>query len=184
VGAIVGGLRGLSEGQFGMCMLVEMRCRRRDLRTLFDGTRLNILVKRYIYDTIPITNLSYLSLSHHMPSSLSRSPCFQNFRQNPSKLHSRPLQELSYMAQSRQKAQLHRHTQSRRHQRRLWHPPLPCEDIHHAVLQVTKHIARGLYKLVSMNVSEYSCTVVISANKSRDELLWKNGFPWDREGDL
>ncbi|ENH71724.1 hypothetical protein FOC1_g10003969 [Fusarium oxysporum f. sp. cubense race 1] len=54
----------------------------------------------------------------------------------------------------------------------------------HAVLQVTKHIARGLYKLVSMNVSVYSCTFVISANKSRDELLWKNRFPWDREGGL
>lgn len=55
MGAIAGGLRGLSEGQFGMCMLVEMRCRRRDLSILFDGTRLNILVKRYIYDTVLIT---------------------------------------------------------------------------------------------------------------------------------
>ncbi|KAH7250319.1 uncharacterized protein BKA55DRAFT_738653 [Fusarium redolens] len=57
------------------------------------------------------------------------------------------------------------------------------ENIHHAVIQVTKHISRGLYKLVSMNVSEYSCTVVMSANMSRDELMWKNGFPWDREND-
>ncbi|KAI7765751.1 hypothetical protein LZL87_000864 [Fusarium oxysporum] len=46
------------------------------------------------------------------------------------------------------------------------------ENIDHAVLQVT-HIARGLY----------SCTVAIFANKLRDELLWKNRFPWDHEGD-
>lgn len=53
------------------------------------------------------------------------------------------------------------------------------KDIHYAVLQVTKHIARGLYRLVSLNASEYSCVVVMAANKSRDELMWKNGFPWD-----
>ncbi|RSL76862.1 hypothetical protein BHE90_004946 [Fusarium euwallaceae] len=40
------------------------------------------------------------------------------------------------------------------------------EHVHHAVMQVTKHIARGLYRIVSMNVSDYS-----------------NGFPWDREND-
>ncbi|KAH7177283.1 hypothetical protein DER46DRAFT_588190 [Fusarium sp. MPI-SDFR-AT-0072] len=57
------------------------------------------------------------------------------------------------------------------------------ENIGHAVLQVTKHISRGLYKLVSMNVGEYSCTIAIFANKLRDELLWKNRFPWDHEGD-
>jgi hypothetical protein len=34
-----------------------------------------------------------------------------------------------------------------------------------------------------MNVSEYSCVVVMETEKSRDELLFKNGFPWDREDD-
>ncbi|KAI8657952.1 hypothetical protein NCS57_01175300 [Fusarium keratoplasticum] len=57
------------------------------------------------------------------------------------------------------------------------------EHVHHAVMQVTKHIARGLYRIVSMNVSDYSCVVVMSTEKSRDELMWKNGFPWDREND-
>ncbi|KAF7533427.1 hypothetical protein G7054_g7094 [Neopestalotiopsis clavispora] len=58
------------------------------------------------------------------------------------------------------------------------------KDIHHAVLQVTKHISRGLYRLVSLNASAYSCVVVMEALKSRDELMWKNGFPWDREDDV
>jgi hypothetical protein len=35
---------------------------------------------------------------------------------------------------------------------------------------------------VSMNVSDYSCVVVMSTEKSRDELMFKNGFPWDRHG--
>ncbi|KAF5006178.1 hypothetical protein FDECE_7419 [Fusarium decemcellulare] len=57
------------------------------------------------------------------------------------------------------------------------------EHIHHAVTQVTKHVARGLYRIISMNVSEYSCVVVMSTEKSRDELIGKNGFPWDTERD-
>ncbi|ETS74013.1 hypothetical protein PFICI_13879 [Pestalotiopsis fici W106-1] len=58
------------------------------------------------------------------------------------------------------------------------------KDIHHAVMQVTKHISRGLYRLVSLNASTYSCVVVMQALKSRDELMWKNGFPWDRDDDV
>ncbi|KAJ6444885.1 hypothetical protein O9K51_03286 [Purpureocillium lavendulum] len=57
------------------------------------------------------------------------------------------------------------------------------EHVHHALTQVTKHIARGLYRVVSVNASEYSCVVVMSTEKPRDELMWKNGFPWDREAD-
>jgi hypothetical protein len=34
-----------------------------------------------------------------------------------------------------------------------------------------------------MNASEYSCVVVLSTEESRDELMWKNGFPWDNEDD-
>ncbi|KAF5565575.1 hypothetical protein FNAPI_1619 [Fusarium napiforme] len=57
------------------------------------------------------------------------------------------------------------------------------ESIGCAITQVTKHVARGLYQIVSMNASEYSCVVVLSTEKSRDELLGKNGFPWDNEDD-
>jgi hypothetical protein len=55
------------------------------------------------------------------------------------------------------------------------------DESHHAVTQVAKHIARGIYRLVSLNVSEYSCVVVFSTEKKRSELMWKNGFPWDIE---
>ncbi|CZR31671.1 uncharacterized protein FPRO_02142 [Fusarium proliferatum ET1] len=54
------------------------------------------------------------------------------------------------------------------------------EHIHHAVIQVTKHIARGLYRIVSMNVSEYQCIVVMETEKSTENLM-ANGFPWDRD---
>ncbi|EWG35819.1 hypothetical protein FVEG_14565 [Fusarium verticillioides 7600] len=54
------------------------------------------------------------------------------------------------------------------------------EHIHHAVIQVTKHIARGLYRIVSMSVGEYQCTVVMETERSTDDLM-ANGFPWDRE---
>ncbi|TPX16374.1 uncharacterized protein E0L32_004023 [Thyridium curvatum] len=57
------------------------------------------------------------------------------------------------------------------------------EHVHHAVLQVAKHVARGLYRIVSMNVSDFSCMVIISTGKKREELKWKHGFPWDREDD-
>ncbi|KPM43251.1 hypothetical protein AK830_g3329 [Neonectria ditissima] len=57
------------------------------------------------------------------------------------------------------------------------------EHIHHALTQVTKHVARGLYRIISLNASEYSCVVVMSTEKARDDLMWKNGFPWDTERD-
>jgi len=57
------------------------------------------------------------------------------------------------------------------------------ENVHLALTQVLKHVARGLYRIVSLNANEYSCVVVMSTEKSRDELMWKNGFPWDRVDD-
>ncbi|EXK49885.1 hypothetical protein RAB80_002118 [Fusarium oxysporum f. sp. vasinfectum] len=54
--------------------------------------------------------------------------------------------------------------------------------IHHAVIQVTKHIARGLYRILSMNVGEYQCVVVMETEKSTDDLM-SHGFPWDRDDD-
>ena len=57
------------------------------------------------------------------------------------------------------------------------------ENLQHALTQVTKHVARGLYRVVSLNASEYACHVVISTGKPREELMWKNGFPWDRVGE-
>ncbi|KAF4997863.1 hypothetical protein FGRMN_3564 [Fusarium graminum] len=57
------------------------------------------------------------------------------------------------------------------------------EHVHHAVTQVTKHIARGLYRIISMNISDYSCVVVMSTDKSKEELVCRNGFPWDRDND-
>lgn len=57
------------------------------------------------------------------------------------------------------------------------------ENFQHALTQTIKHVARGLYRIVSLSASEYSCVVVMSTEKSRDELMWKNGFPWDRDDD-
>jgi hypothetical protein len=57
------------------------------------------------------------------------------------------------------------------------------ESVQHALNQVMKHVARGLYRIISLNASEYSCIVVMSTTKSRGELMWKNGFPWDRDND-
>ena len=34
-----------------------------------------------------------------------------------------------------------------------------------------------------MNVSEYCYPVVMATDKLRDEFMWKNGFPWDRDDD-
>jgi hypothetical protein len=57
------------------------------------------------------------------------------------------------------------------------------DNIDKIILQITKHIARGLYRLVTLNASEYSCVVVMTTDKSKDELIGKNGFPWDSEND-
>ncbi|KAF3760146.1 hypothetical protein M406DRAFT_269494 [Cryphonectria parasitica EP155] len=55
------------------------------------------------------------------------------------------------------------------------------ESVHTAITQVTKHIARGFYRVVSLQASEYSCVVVVSTQKSQEDLERK-GFPWDVEG--
>lgn len=51
-------------------------------------------------------------------------------------------------------------------------------SVHEAIVQVTKHIERGLYRVISMQASEYSCVVVMSTLQTRDDLLGK-GFPFD-----
>ncbi|KAK7433835.1 hypothetical protein Landi51_13776 [Colletotrichum acutatum] len=56
------------------------------------------------------------------------------------------------------------------------------EHVHHVVTQVTKHVARGLYHLISLNATEHSCVVVISTGKKRSELSGR-GFPWDNRID-
>lgn len=51
---------------------------------------------------------------------------------------------------------------------------------HHCVLrQVTKHVARGLYRLVSLSLGPYQCVVVISTARNRADLSAHQGFPWD-----
>ncbi|KAI3556780.1 hypothetical protein CABS01_09708 [Colletotrichum abscissum] len=44
------------------------------------------------------------------------------------------------------------------------------EHVHHVVTQVTKHLVRGIYHLISLNATEHSCVVVISTRKKRSEL--------------
>jgi hypothetical protein len=53
------------------------------------------------------------------------------------------------------------------------------KTVHEAIVQVSKHIQRGLYELVSLNASKHSCVVVISTEKARSDLVFKHGFPWD-----
>lgn len=52
-------------------------------------------------------------------------------------------------------------------------------SVHTVIAQVAKHLENGLYRVVSLNASENSCVVVLSTERSREDLLWKNGFPWD-----
>lgn len=51
------------------------------------------------------------------------------------------------------------------------------ESIQEAILQVAKHISRRLYKVVSLNATEHTLAVIISTELSREELMFKNGFP-------
>ena len=52
------------------------------------------------------------------------------------------------------------------------------------LLQVAKHVARGLYNVVNMSISTYSCVVVLKTSMSQSEME-KGGFPWDpAEGEL
>ncbi|KAK2024415.1 hypothetical protein LX32DRAFT_643673 [Colletotrichum zoysiae] len=55
------------------------------------------------------------------------------------------------------------------------------EHAHHALIQVARHVARGIYRIVSLSVTEDSCMVILSTGKPRSEIMWKNGFPWDIE---
>ena len=57
------------------------------------------------------------------------------------------------------------------------------EPVAYVVTQVAKHIARGLYRIISFNATEHSCVIVISTEKPREDLMWKGGFPWDRDDD-
>ena len=53
---------------------------------------------------------------------------------------------------------------------------------HHCVLrQVTKHVARGLYRLATLSLGPYQCVVVLSTPRSRADLSAQQGFPWDLE---
>lgn len=56
------------------------------------------------------------------------------------------------------------------------------ESAHYVLNQVTKHVARGLYRIVSLQLTEHSCAVLLSTIKSYDELE-RQGFPWDRADD-
>ncbi|WDK18669.1 hypothetical protein CGRA01v4_09954 [Colletotrichum graminicola] len=51
---------------------------------------------------------------------------------------------------------------------------------HYALIQVAQHVARGLCSIVSLNITEYSCVVVMSTEKLRSDLI-KNRFPWEDE---
>ncbi|TQV90830.1 hypothetical protein V2A60_002510 [Cordyceps javanica] len=52
-----------------------------------------------------------------------------------------------------------------------------------ALLQVAKHLERGLYKIVSLNASKHAMHVIISTDKPCNELTYKQGFPWDPKDD-
>lgn len=51
-------------------------------------------------------------------------------------------------------------------------------SVHEALLAVAKHVEKGLYKFVSLQMSEYSCVMVMSTELSDAELSKeKNQFP-------
>lgn len=56
-----------------------------------------------------------------------------------------------------------------------------ASDVEDVIDQIYKHLTQGLYNLISLNVSKASCVVVFSTQRPREELLWRNGFPWDVE---
>lgn len=56
------------------------------------------------------------------------------------------------------------------------------DSVHEALMAVAKHVARGFYKIVSLQMSEYSCVVVMNSDMSDtevDSVL----FPWGSEDD-
>lgn len=51
-------------------------------------------------------------------------------------------------------------------------------SVHEALIAVAKHVEKGLYKIVSLQMSEYSCVVVMSTELSDAELgKEENHFP-------
>lgn len=52
-------------------------------------------------------------------------------------------------------------------------------SVHEVLLAVAKHVEKGLYKIVSLQMSEYSCVVVMSTELSDAELSKEeNQFPY------
>ena len=49
---------------------------------------------------------------------------------------------------------------------RKWHPG----PIDRLLLQITEHVKEGLYSIVGLNASKYSCIVVVDSNKTSEEL--------------
>ncbi|KAL0933447.1 uncharacterized protein CTRU02_212410 [Colletotrichum truncatum] len=58
------------------------------------------------------------------------------------------------------------------------------ESLDQVLKQVTRHVNRGLYRIVNLSMTEFSCVVVLFTEKSRSDLVWKNGFPWDQKQDV
>lgn len=56
------------------------------------------------------------------------------------------------------------------------------DTVHEALKAVAKHVARGFYKIVSLQMSEYSCVVVMNSDMSNAEMEAVS-FPWGKEGD-
>lgn len=51
-------------------------------------------------------------------------------------------------------------------------------SVHEALLAVAKHVEKGLYKIVSLQMSEYSCVVVMETQLMDAELVKdENQFP-------
>ncbi|ROW03987.1 hypothetical protein VSDG_00841 [Cytospora chrysosperma] len=59
----------------------------------------------------------------------------------------------------------------------LWSARAPTTRSTTCSRRVAEHVARGLYSVLSMNMSEYSCVVVMSTGLPRQDLMWKDGFP-------
>lgn len=56
------------------------------------------------------------------------------------------------------------------------------DSVHEALKAVIKHVARGFYRIVSLQMSEYSCVAVMKSDMSNEEMD-KISFPWGREVD-
>lgn len=56
------------------------------------------------------------------------------------------------------------------------------DSVHVVLLAVAKHVARGFYNVVSLQMSEYSCVVVMRSDMSIEEAE-RVGFPWGKKDD-